>query len=136
VYSHHLSAFDELIRSRLSNYPLEDFQLLLAFTSLPVMCTNLTSERILMLLSCLQVNESTLKFDESMEGLGLLSFYSDGRSDDDCFHVGQHRSHDIVLDTYYQLLFAFFNDPVRSGNRSHFYMFASAALKCLKFICQ
>ena len=92
-----------------------------------------------MFLSHLQVNDSTLKFDESMGGLGLISLYLDGhrRSDDDCFRVGQHRSRDIVVDSYHQLLFEFFNDPVRSGSCSLSSMaFASAALSCLRFIYQ
>ena len=36
---------------------------------------NLTYERFLTFLGCLQVKSSTLKFDESMGGIGLLSLY-------------------------------------------------------------
>jgi len=90
-----------------------------------------------MFLSCLQVKSSMLKFDTSMGGLGLLSLYRDGRSDDDCFRLGQHRSCDIVVDVYHQLLFDFFNDPVRSERYClSSVMFELAALRCRRFIRQ
>ena len=134
---YHLSAFDELIRSSLSRYHFDDFQLLLALTNTPMPFMNLTYERFSTFLGCLLVRSSMFEFDESMAGLGLLSHYRDGRSDDDCFRFGQHRSWDIVVDAYHQFLFDFFNDPVRSRNYSLSPMvFASAALKCRNFICQ
>ena len=137
MYLYHLSAFDELIRSGLSRYHLEDFRLLLALISIPVPYVNLTHERVLTFLRCLWVNRSMLEFDESKDGLGLLSFYRDGRSDDDCFRLGQHRSCDIVVDAYHQFLFDFFNDPVRSRSYCLSPMvFDSAASRCRKFICQ
>ena len=63
--------------------------------------------------------------------------HRDGRSDDDCFRLGQHRSCDIVVDVYHQLLFDFFNDPVRSEKFCLSPMvFASAASRCRRFICR
>ena len=99
--------------------------------------TNLTHERVVKFLGRLQVHASTLDLDWSMNGLGLLSTYSEGRNDEDCFRVTQLPGLAIVMHTYYQFLLDFFSNPERSA--VYFLSskrFAYAALRCLEFVAR
>jgi len=74
------------------------------------------------------------KRDESTDGLGLLSKYSE-RSDCDCFLAGQHWNDDIIMDVYYHFLCGFLMDSTRSG--AYFLssnVHASTAQRFLRFV--
>jgi len=99
--------------------------------------TNLTYKQVVRFLGRLQIQDSTLDFDWSRGGLGLLSTYSEGRNDEDCFRVTELPGLAITMHTYYQFLLDFFSNPKRSG--AYFLSsktFTYAALRCLKFVAR
>ena len=136
-YVHQLSKFDELVFSSLSKYPARESVItVITVASFPPSYLNLSQARMVKFFEHLSGSD-TPRFDNSKEGLGILTIFDERQFRDQNFYpIRDARHQDIAVHFYFQLLFEFFQD----GKRSKEYAltpsnFASSALKCLQFIC-
>ena len=136
-YVHQLSKFDELVFSSLSKYPARESVItVINVASFPPSYLNLSQARMVRFFERLSGSD-TPRFDNSKEGLGILTIFDERQFRDQNFYpIRDARHQDIAVHFYFQLLFEFFQD----GRRSKEYAlspsnFASSALKCLQFIC-